>query len=462
MLPTAQQRKLTLAAFSLGLLALSAGPSLAAATDDALEQRIEKLEQELAELKQQHAAEAAAAPAKASPATTTAAAPTVTLDSNGLRVVSSDQNVQVALKGYAQADARTFVGEGHGANTDQFLIRSARPIVEASLYNQFTARLQLDFGNGQANLLDAYADYQPDAAVNLRVGKFKDPIGLERAQPEQTLLFTERGLANDLVPYRDIGVEVYGRGLADTVDYQLAFTDGAPDLANINGDADSKKDLIGRLFLHPFHGSATAALREIGFGVAGSTGLHQGSPTNTNVSSGYVTPGQAKFFAYRSDAFSSGTEWRVNPQVTYLYGPFSLLGEYVTEDQTLKRGASTGTFSNSAWTAETSYLLTGEDARFDGVRPHANFNPGQHTWGAVEVVGRVSELRVDSRSFVTFADPSVSAQRAEDFTGGVNWYLNPNVKLQGDYSYTTFKGGNTSGRDRAPEKAFVTRAQIGF
>ena len=43
----------------------------------------------------------------------------------------------------------------------------------------------MDFGNNNTQLLDAYGDYKAADALNIRVGKFKDPIGLERWQAEQ-------------------------------------------------------------------------------------------------------------------------------------------------------------------------------------------------------------------------------------------------------------------------------------
>ena len=442
------------------LLALTvATPAHAApgATNTALEQRIQKLEQELNDLKQQ-ATQPASTP-QDKPADKSAA---VELNSSGLTITSNDQNFQLKVRGYAQADARTFVGSNHASNTDQFLIRTARPVIDANFYKQVSGRLMLDFGNGQTSLVDAYADYKPDTAINVRLGKFKAPIGLERNLPEPNLLFAERGLANDLVPFRDIGAQLYGSALKDQLDYQLAVTNGAGDLVNPNGDADSSKDLTGRIFTRPFRQADIAAIKEIGFGIAGSTGEHKGSTTNTNVTAGYVTPGQVKFFTYRSDVFANGTTWRLNPQVNYLYGPFSALGEYIKTSQALQRGSSIRTFTNDGWTAETSYVLTGEDARFDGVRPRENFDPSKGNWGAFEVAGRVSALSVDKDTFTSFADPTVSARHARDLTGGVNWYWNPNVKINADYSYTVFDGGNTAGRDRASEKLLLTRLQVGF
>ncbi|MEI6730907.1 MAG: porin, partial [Pseudomonadota bacterium] len=129
----------------------------------------------------------------------------------GLKITSPDKNFQLRMSGYVQADNRTFLEDSSPSNNNnRFYIRSARPIIETKFYNDFTTRLMWDFGNGQTSLLDAYVDYNAADYANIRAGKFKLPLGIERWQSEQSLLFVERGLTNNLVPYRDNGLQIYG------------------------------------------------------------------------------------------------------------------------------------------------------------------------------------------------------------------------------------------------------------
>ena len=77
----------------------------------------------------------------------------------GLQFTSADKQYQVRMGGYFQADNRTFVNQSNpSTNTNQFFIRSARPVIEARL-DKFSTRFMLDFGNGQSTLVDAYGDY---------------------------------------------------------------------------------------------------------------------------------------------------------------------------------------------------------------------------------------------------------------------------------------------------------------
>jgi phosphate-selective porin OprO/OprP len=245
------------------------------------------------------------------------------------------------------------------------------------------------------------------------------------------------------------------------LEYQLALTNGAPDQVNATSGTDNDQTVTGRIFTHPFHDTDVAALKGAGIGVAASYGSHSASVATPNLTTGYVTPTQSKFFTYATTAFADGAQWRINPQVMYYHGPFSLIGEYVLEDQGIKNGAVESTVQNTAWEAISTYVLTGEDARFDGVVPKNNFDPKRGTWGAFELAGRVSQLRVDDSAFPTFASLSTSAKEATETTFGGNWYMNPNVKLNLDFTLTTFDGGAVNG-DRATEKAVLSRAQFKF
>jgi phosphate-selective porin OprO/OprP len=379
----------------------------------------------------------------------------------GLTVTSPDSHLQLRVSGYFQADDHAFIGDTPANNNDQFYIRSARPIFEAN-YDHFSARLMMDFGNNTTQLLDAYGDYHADDWFNIRVGKFKDPIGIERWQAEQNVLFVERGMTTNLVPYRDNGVGLYGNIIPGTLEYQLAFTNGAPDLVNGTNGLDNDQDVTGRIFAHPFHSADVPALQGLGVGVAGSYGEHNDSASNTDLTSGYVTPAQSKFFTYATSAYASGEQWRVNPQATYYYGPFSVLSEYVLEDQGLKDGTHHAILQNDAWMAAATYVLTGENASFDGVIPRNNFDPARGAWGAFELVARMSRLRVDEDAFPIFASAAASARAARENTVGGTWYMNPNVKLNLDFAFTQFDGGAPDGQNRPDEKAVLTRAQVKF
>jgi phosphate-selective porin OprO/OprP len=383
--------------------------------------------------------------------------PTIEVGAKGLSITSPDKQYSLRLRAYAQADTRTFQNNTNTSNVDNFLIRSARPILDAKMGDYVNGRIMLDFGNNQTRLTDAYADIKTDSDSKLlafRIGKQKVPVGLERWQSEQETPFVERGLATNLVPFRDVGVSAFGEILPNKLEYNIGVSNGAVDLGDNNGASGDNKDISARIFAKPITG--------LGVGMAGTYGNHHGTATSPNLSAGYVTIAQSKFFSYSSNVFADGTKWRLNPQVVYYNGAFGALGEYVMNSQEVSKAAAHNTLKNDGWTAMVSYVVTGEDASFDGVKPDKNFDWKKGNYGAFEILARTGELNVDKSAFGTFSDANASARKAQELTIGANWYFSSSLKFNFDLSHTRFDGGATGGADRESENVLLTRTQFRF
>ena len=52
--------------------------------------------------------------------------------------------------------------------------------------------------------------------------------------------------------------------------------------------------------------------------------------------------------------------------------------------------------------------------------------------------------------------------RLFEWSLGVNWYLNPNVKMQFDYEHTGFRYGAAKGHDRPDESVLLSELQLQF
>ena len=164
---------------------------------EALDQKVNILEREREEDQ-----EAAASFAKT--------VPKITLSQNGFSFSSSDSNFVAQLHGILQVDSRSFFQDGGNNGTDGFLLRRARPILTGTVFRDFDYNFTPDFGGSTVQIFDAYINYHYNSALQLEVGKFKAPIGLEALVQDRDLLFNERALATDLVPNRDLGVELHG------------------------------------------------------------------------------------------------------------------------------------------------------------------------------------------------------------------------------------------------------------
>ena len=428
-----------------------------AAAPKAIEQRLA-----IVERKQEVAQEAADAQA--------AKAPTVDVGYKGLSVTSADKQYGVNLRAYGQLDNRTYLDSGRNGTTNTFLVRSLRPIMEAKMTDYFNGRIMLDFGKGATTVLDAYVDFHPipgNQIVNFRAGEFKSPVGIERAESEQELEFVERGLTTNLVPYRDTGLMAYGSLIPDQLEYQIGVLNGATDgssaITQVNtGDYDNHYDFAGRLLAYPLRWTSFEPARGLGVALAGTYGTHTGTAGTPQLTSGYTSIGQSKFFGYTTNTFASGTQWRFNPQVLYYKGPFGGFGEYVADSQEVQNGATHRVIRNDGWIATASWVLTGEDASFDGVKPENPLTVGKPGWGAWELVARAGGLKIDADAFPLFASATASAREASEFGGGINWYANNSLKVNFDYMLTRYDGGAAAGHDRPDERVFLTRTQFRF
>jgi phosphate-selective porin OprO/OprP len=219
-----------------------------------------------------------------------------------------------------------------------------------------------------------------------------------------------------------------------------------------------------------------------------------------------------------SGAFLNGSQYHFAPQGYWYYGPFGILADWTSSTQGLAANQSTTTTTtvatdtnatvntatggqtpgtrvttvnttttaptiakqksqtNLAWQVAASYVLTGEENTYWAVKPREPFNPFEGKWGAWQIAFRWHELDIDRDTFANygtaanpvylFSDPRSSVQHAQTWGLGVNWFLNSNVKIQGNYEQTAFTGGAVTAdnqvADRPDEKVFFTRVQFWY
>lgn len=401
-------------------------------------------------------------------------APKMTFGESGFSLGSADGNFAVNLRGVLQLDSRTFFKDGGIKGNDGFLLRRARPIIEGTVFRDFDFVFVPDFGGSTVQIFDAYLNYRYTPALQVQLGKFKSPIGLEQLQADINLPFNERSLVTDLVPNRDLGVELHGELFDGAVSYAAGIFNGIGDARNSNNaDFEDDKEFAGRLFLQPLKRSESPALQGLGLGIGGSFGdsstVNALPATTGGTTPGYVTDGQQQFFAYRNTVVASGRRWRISPQGSYYYGSFGLLGEYVVSSQHVQTNAlNTASLRTTAWQITASWVLTGADASFKGVTPNHPFNPSMGHWGAIQLVARYAQLNIDPATFPMFADSTTSARSADGWSIGVDWSLNKSVRLMTSFSRTTFSGGGGTGTTapaiitRQPENVLFTRVQLAF
>jgi phosphate-selective porin OprO/OprP len=456
------------------LAALAALPvgSAASAEDvsqEQLNQRLQTLEQELAVVKRQLEVK------QEEDTRDKERSGLLTVDSQGFQLRSRDQKTyRLRLRGYVQSDGRLFVGNDENGN-DTFLIRRARPIFEGTLFEIVDFRLMPDFGgsgtssSASATLQDAWVNYRPWSWLQLQSGKYKAPVGLERLQSATALTFIERALPTTLVPNRDIGFMLQGDLREGFASYQLAFMNGVIDGGSADADVNDAFDVIGRVFVHPFQETTIEPLQGLGLGVAFNYGRQDtAANTATNTSTPqYRTAGQQIFFSYGVGVEEVDDRIRIAPQAYWYWGPVGLMGEWVRSAPHLKLTTTDEEESThiDSWQVAASWVVTGENRTYQGVVPRTSFNPAREDTGpgAWELAARVDGWKIDDDVFNEgFANAaSAGAQEALEWAVGVNWYINPFLKLQFNYNQTAFTAFD-NGNDRDTEHVLGSRFQVAF
>lgn len=479
-------RSPTLAALLVPILAIASAPHIVAADGDtpqAVDAHLKALDQEVQDLKRQLAAGKADAPA-AQPQGPGVQPPLAVVQANaqdGFLIESIDGRNKLRIGGYIDFDGRFFTDDeraqqnwGTGA-ANTFYVRHARPELTGTVDDIFDFRLLAEFAptatantNGYTQapvLLDAYVATRIDPGFVITVGQFKSPVGLEYLQYTPYNEFVELGLASQLVPGRDEGVQLSGKLASGIIFYQLGIFNGGVDgTANVYNDTNSGKDGEGRIIFSPFVLSGIDWLSNLNVGIAGTYGKEFGAAAaTTDALPSFKTTSQLTFFTYNATAFAKGEHTRYSPQLYWSAGPVFTLDEYVVSKQKVDVGANDSYVTNKAYQIEVGAVLTGEKASYNGVVPSSPISKGG--WGAWEVVGRLNHLEVGNQAFVNNVDAAAntSARDATAYALGVNWYLNRNIKLQFDYELTEFKGGaGTLAKvtDRNNENLFVSRFQL--
>jgi phosphate-selective porin OprO/OprP len=458
-----------------GLVLLFAGASGAADPEagapdpaDADRERLRQVEQQVEILKRKLEVQDEDALQKASRTATAGAGP------DGFFLRSADGKFSIKLRGYTQFDSR-WLTKGEDVGDDTFVFRRVRPFVEGTVFEFIDFRVMPDFANSTATLFDAYVNFRYLTQLQVEAGKFKPPLGLERLQSATATMFIERGFPTLLVPSRDLGGMVHGELANGFFTYQIGGFNGVRDGGTQDIDTDDGKDVVGRVFVHPFRPLGNQWLDGFGIGAAGSWGrIDEQAPASFR-----TIAASGNYFAYRgadtgaAPVFAAvageGERIRWSPQAYWYAGPIGVLGEYVVSEQDLHRDLIAGGVTaakdelrHTAWQAAVSVALTGENASYKGLIPASPFDPFKGTWGAFEIAGRYNEIDFDADSFPVFANPATSATRAQGWTVGLNWYLNRYVRVMANFDHTWFNGGAPNGKDRATEDTILTRLQLSY
>ncbi len=375
-------------------------------------------------------------------------------------IESISENLKIKVQGDIQLDSR-FYFDNPDAPVNNFLLRRVRIDLRGIYGKNFEFRLMPNFAGSALEIQDAYIIISFHSLAKLRAGKFKIPVSLERIQSPTKTIFIELGLVNNLVPNRDIGYEFSGSIAEGIFNYSAGISNGVIDGRSEDVETDKNKEFTGRIFIQPFTLNNESFLNKLGLGVALTSGKQTGTFSSTRLAS-YRTAAQNNFFSFRDSVVADGNRLRIVPQ-TYLYsGRLGFLGEYVINKQKIKRITPAEEITNAAFHTALSFLLTDDEASYNGVKPKNEFDPSTGGWGAFEVTIRYNKLTVDENTFPVFSNPDNWAETAEGWAIGFRWYFNEIFSLAFNYEKTSFSNSKANNFSLKDESVILTRLQAAF
>ncbi|MDD5559100.1 porin [Candidatus Methylomirabilis sp.] len=394
----------------------------------------------------------------------------------GFFLKSADDQFRLNLGGYIQtwmqvegsrreAEYDGFVAAGKARHTPStFKQRRTRIILSGQLYKDFNFHIEpeLSFGatgpnnsagaatdnsnGGGARLEAGWASYTYAPWAKVKVGQFRDMFSLEMITASQDLDFAERSVATRaLAPDLQLGLQLSGNvKLANVlpVFYSAGVFNGCGRIDQCKGgiDNDGDKEVLGRFAFAPpmpfgnltiglnadyrtfriVKNSGATDVNGVTTPVVG-TSFHRFNPVGpTGVAlAGNGVGGTQNGFLINGNRVTGGGDFAFD------FYPFLVKGEYLYATQ--ERDALGAGGSNL-----DNLIMQG------GYGTVGYWIFGNKRSGLL-AIGRYEHFRVDDRSgaFNAAAGTSEKPMEMRSGTAGLNWYVNPSVRVRANYIATS-------------------------
>jgi phosphate-selective porin OprO/OprP len=400
---------------------------------------------------------------------------------NGMWFYSPNKDFQFHVRGRIQQDWGWFSPseslEPRGWH-DGAEFRRARLGVQGSAWEVLQYTVEWDFadGFGTVSATDIYMDVtQLPVVGNFRAGHFYEPFSLEEfATSDLYITFMERSVASDAFsPGRNIGAMLF-----NNVDEGLftwgagVFRPNSAQNASAEDSGDGEYAYTGRLTFNPWYAHNGRCMFMLGGAYSyrsfpdtpdrpdaanpALVGLNNTARFRTRIPLRVNgTTGVNSERVVDSGSLVCDNVQLFNLQSLLILGSFSLQSEaYWVHVRDALEGDMRINPHYSGFYVEASYFLTGENRRYkrstatiDRPIPHEPFffvknHDGERKYlfgrGAWELVARYEYIDLGN-DIVT----SDFQGREQDIIVGLNWWLNPNFRMQFNYIWAEIDGLNT-------------------
>lgn len=377
-----------------------------------------------------------AATLAAAGATTARAEDGVSTGPEGISFKSGD--LELTLGGRVHLDALAYDDDVLSDETADF--RRARIELGGEIGDILRFRIDREFARG-GGWRNVWAAVRPADGVELRGGNFIVPFSMEELQSSNAMPLIERSLVTALAP----GFSLGGGARVS----QRNFTLAAGYFGDALSDEDERSERRGEGF------AARATMLPVR---NRSTFLHLAAAIERRDldlgDSLRFTANPGTVFAPALVTTRAITDaerlTNIGGEAAFATGPLLLQGQYLRSQVDRLGGADTLNFD--AWYAMARFIVTGRDYDYSRGQGIVSGVDLPRRGGAVELVARISQIDLNDGLF--------QRGRGQTLTGGVNWYINRNLRVMANYARSEVEDvALTADRDA---DLFVARFQIGF
>lgn len=447
---------------------------------DALEQQLAALQAQLTELKGQVAAQKPPA-APAPPADPQAVK--VTLKNGRSTFATADGQFTASIRGVMQLDTAHYLQDGSlpasvtagrdlnsGTN-----FRRGRLGVEGRLFGDYSYNILLDFGgsgtDGSTTLHELWVQYDGLKPVKIRVGAFPPNLGLEDAASTNGSLFPERPSSAEIAR----GLAGADKRIAAQI---MANSDRWLVAAAVTGAKTTDGATFDEQLGYTFR-AAGAPLKGDGWRIqVGANASIVAQPAQTSLAGPYpVTLGDrpelrvdgTQLVSTGAIDASGARHWGL--EAAGQWNGLLIEGEYF-DYRISRRNPAPGITDPkfNGWYVEAGWVLTGEarkfnpeTAAFDAPPVAKPFNLAKGSWGTWELAARYSLIDLNHNEFAALAADRVRGGEQTITSLGVNWFLNPALRLSLDYLDVSVDRLNAAGLQAGQDyQALNLRSQFAF
>jgi phosphate-selective porin OprO/OprP len=362
---------------------------------------------------------------------------------NGIRMDSADGAFKMRIGGRIQNDWAWFQDNGGVEDRTEKQVeagtefRRARLQVGGSIYNNVEFMAEYDFAGGTAKEREVWIGLRPCGGGILQVGSMKEPFGLEEQTSDLFITFLERSAGSEaFAPSFNTGAMWSDTAADDRMTYAVGVFRDANDAGDDTGNARSGEyNETARVTGRPWIGGSADEWIHLGLGVSRRTPSSEMAQFRAHPEM-HLAPVVAD-----TGAIDAGRVMEYEGEAAFSMGQLWGSAEYYLTNVDAAHGSDP---SFHAWAVQAGWFLTGESRPynakkgvFDRIVPKSNFacDGKADGMGAWELAARFDNLDLN--------DGGVSGGDVKTLSLGVNWYLNPNTKVQLDWVHAAIQDVGT-------------------